>query len=99
MMKLKIESINNYNYELIDNEKKYNINIEFFDIKEKPEIGDILYINEKLLNKNYKEYDTFYRFGSIYNSSGRELNKNNEEEVIILNINNKNIILKRLYGW
>ena len=52
MIKLIIENIDGYNYTLKDNDNNiYNINIEFYDIDELPKVGDIIYINNKLLNK------------------------------------------------
>ena len=52
MKKLKIEKIDNYNYSLKDSDNNYyNINIEFYDILDKIDIGDVLYMDEKLLKE------------------------------------------------
>ncbi len=98
MIKLEIKEINGFNYILEGNDRTYSLNLEFFDIEETPEVKDYMYLNEKLLNKNYIEYDTFYRFGSLGSEYGRENLKDDSPEIIILVINDKRIYLKRIYG-
>ncbi len=96
MIKLIIENIDQYNYILKDKENiKYKINIEFFDIDELPKIGDIIYVNSKLL---YNINNNVVSFGKIDGPYGREIIDENDEDIIGISINNKIIYLKRYYG-
>ena len=96
MIKLIIENINGYNYTLKDNENNsYNINIEFYDIDELPKVGDIIYINNKLLNKINNSVISFGKLDGIY---GRKIADENDEDVIGVSIQDKVIYLKRYYG-
>ncbi len=92
MKKLIIKNIDGFNYLLEDNGKLYNINIEFYDIQEKPKINDSIFINEELLKEK------ILNFGSLNGKYGKSLDNISEKEIIVLNINNKNIYLKRYYG-
>lgn len=101
MKKLKIVEINDVNYTLIDDEEKtYNLVIDFLDIQRLPKENDIIIINEKLLDKKYEDYCFMYTFGNLDSKYGR--NKDTLEEVetlrIIYNDDNKEVMLKRLYG-
>ena len=96
MNKLIIESIDGYNYILKDsNNKSYNINIEFYDIDVLPKEGDIIYINNKLLNKINNNVVSFGKLDGIY---GRKITDENDEDVIGISIHDKVIYLKRYYG-
>ena len=96
MNKLIIENIDGYNYILKDtNNKSYNINIEFYDIDVLPKVGDIIYINNKLLNKINNNVVSFGKLDGIY---GRKITDENDEDVIGLSIQDKIIYLKRYYG-
>ena len=88
MLKLIIESINGYNYTLVDNKNnRYKLNIEFYNFI--PNIGDIIYLNEKKLSEN-----ALYAFGQL-----NEKYTKREEEDIIKIVHDKNIIyLQRYYG-
>lgn len=99
MKKLEIIEINDYEYHLKDdNNKIYIINIEFQDIDIKPNINDYIYISEKLLDKNYKEYSKSYTFGNIDSIYGRKIEEDNDVDIIAISINNKKTYMKRLYG-
>ena len=96
MIKLIIESIDGYNYILKNsNNESYNINIEFYDIDVLPKEGDIIYINNKLLNKINNNVVSFGKLDGIY---GRKITDENDEDVIGLSIQDKIIYLKRYYG-
>ena len=96
MNKLIIESIDGYNYILREsNNKSYNINIEFYDIDVLPKEGDIIYINNKLLNKINNNVVSFGKLDGIY---GRKITDENDEDVIGISIHDKVIYLKRYYG-
>lgn len=99
MVRLKVESKNEGNYELKDNNGNvYNINFEFFGIEKEPEKNDYISISAELLNQNYKEYSTYLSFGDMENISGREVSKLNDTEILKIEIEDKEIYLKRLYG-
>ena len=99
MEKLTIKEVDNNIYRLEDSDnKKYKIILEFQNIEELPTIGDTIYISEELLNKNYEEYSTFYTFGPLDSIYGRSIDDEKNPDLIRVDINNKSIYLKRLYG-
>ena len=96
MIKLIIENIDGYNYTLKDNDNNiYKINIEFYDIGELPKMGDVIYINNKLLNKINNNIVSFGKLDGIY---GRKIKDENDEDIIGVSIKDKVIYLKRYYG-
>lgn len=88
MIKTEILNINNYDYILSDGKKEYNINLEFYDLDNKLNIGDIIYIPKKLLINN-----GVYTYGKV-----SENIKENDDEYIKIISNNKEIYLQRYYG-
>ena len=88
MIKTVIISINNYDYVLSDGKNNYNLNFEFYDLDNKLNIGDIIYIPKKLLVNN-----SVYTYGKI-----NENKKENIDEYIKIINNNKEIYLQRHYG-
>ena len=59
MLKLTINGIKKYWYILRDsNNKQYEINIEFYDIKQLPKKGDFIYIKDKLMGHRVHEEST-----------------------------------------
>ena len=99
MVKLEIISRSEYMYDLIDEYgQKYMLNLEFFDIDEELKIGDYIYINEELLNKKYDGYSTSYTFGNLENEYGKPNISLEDVDIIKVEIENKEIYLKRLYG-
>ena len=88
MIKTEIISINNYDYILSDGNNKYNLNLEFYDLDNKVNIGDIIYIPKKLLKNN-----VVYTYGKINDNK-----KENINEYLKIISNNKEIYLQRYYG-
>jgi len=88
MIKTEIISINNYDYVLSDGIDNYNLNLEFYDLDNKLNIGDIIYIPKKLLKDN-----NIYTYGKINKDK-----KENDDEYIKIISNNKEIYLQRYYG-
>ena len=88
MIKTEIISINNYDYVLSDGIDNYNLNLEFYDLDNKLNIGDIIYIPKKLLKDN-----SVYTYGKINKDK-----KENDDEYIKIISNNKEIYLQRYYG-
>ena len=99
MKKLKIIKKDNYIYTLEDKENnQYTLNIEFQDIDTIPSINNYIYMSEELLDKNYEEYSTMYTFGPLDSSYGRKIKDENNPDIIRIDIQDKSIYLKRLYG-
>ena len=88
MIKTEIISINNYDYILSDGKNNYNLNLEFYDLDNKLNIGNIIYIPSKLLKNN-----SVYTYGKINKDR-----KENIDEYIKIISNNKEIFLQRYYG-
>ena len=99
MIKLKIENQDGYVYNLKDeNGNDYIINLEFFDIESKPKIGDFLNFHAELLNPEYEGFSTSYTFGNLENIYGKKDIQIDDIDVIKIQIDEKEIDLKRLYG-
>ena len=95
MKKLEINKIDNYQYELKDiNNKIYHFNIEFYNLEKKPKIGDYIYMNEKLLKEEY----SILSFDILESKYGRNIQTEEDEDLVILLIDNERIYLKRVYG-
>ncbi len=98
MMKLQIINRDNNIYTLKNiNNNTCQIQFEFHDIKNLPDVGDYITIPNQLLNRDDPEYSTFYAFGDLKNGYGRE--KPSPKEIIyVTNNKNQTKTLKRLYG-
>ena len=95
MIKLVIDNIDGYYYEVHDKENhRYRFHIEFYDLKQKPSIGDYFFVNSKLLNQQ----NIMLNFGSITSTYGRKIINEEDPDLFILICNNEKIYLKRLYG-
>lgn len=99
MISLKIDKINKNLYTLKDIEgTTYEIVLKFLDIDFTLDIGDSLYMNEKMLDERYEGYSTYYTFGNLNNSYGKEDISIKDIDIIRVTSKNKTILLKRLYG-
>ena len=88
MIKLVIKSKDKYaNYVLEDNNKTYDLNINFMGVGI-PNIGDYIYIPEKILSENVS-----LNYGLLDNNDNID-----EDELMILVNNNKKLYLQRYYG-
>lgn len=84
-----------YNYRLKDeNGQSYKLNMEFYDLENPVQVGDLLYSNEELL----KEENTFFSFGSLVGKYGRKITSSSDIDIVVLVNNQKEIYLKRFYG-
>ncbi len=93
MKKLKIEKINGFRYFLKDkNNNTYELHLEFHDTESIIKSGDIIYLDEYLLNQN-----TLLTFGKLNSKYGKEI-KDDDKDIIVIESDNKRITLKRLYG-
>lgn len=85
MKKVQVKEINNYVYTLItDDNKTYDINIEFYDTS--VDIGDYIFIDDKVL-----EETNLYAYGPIKEN-------NDPEDLIKIVKDDKEIYLQRYYG-
>lgn len=99
MVKLEIINKKEGLYYLKDSKNNnYEFSMEFYDIDESPKIGDCLELSSELLNPMYAGYSTLYAFGNLENPCGRSTINMNSIDIIKLIVENKEIILKRLYG-
>ncbi len=99
MIKLKIINIDGYIYNLKDTKKNnYTLNLEFFDIDKKLQIGDYIYMSAELLNPRYEGFSTNYVFGTLEDTYGKKDIDLTDIDIIKVVINNLEIYLKRLYG-
>ena len=99
MVKLRIESINKYKYELVDdNGEEYSLNIDLIDTEENLSLGDFIYIDKNLLDKKYEGYCQNYIFGNLDSKYGRANLEYGDIDVIKIEKEDKEILLKRLYG-
>ncbi len=95
MIKLLIYKIDGYYYYFKDKSgNDYMFNIEFYDLLEKPKIGDYLYVKQGLLNEN----NSLLCFGPIDGKYGKSIESLEDDDIVILCIDNDNLYLKRYYG-
>lgn len=96
MIRLRIKEINKSLYVLEDiNNNVYELTIYFYDINDKAQVNDYLYMQEKLLSKINHSIISLGVLDSIY---GKVIEEITDEDLVILITNNKNIYLKRYYG-
>ena len=91
MIKLRIVDIDNCNYILEENNKLYNLVIEFLGNKI-PNINDILYISSKILKEK-----NIYTYGPLKGRYCKNINIT-EEELIKVITTNEEYYLQRYYG-
>ena len=87
MKKVIINKIDGYDYELKDNNQTYIKNIEFYS-NYKPVIGDIIYLDDLILDE-----DNLYAFDEVYDTSNIKL-----EDVIKVVHGTKEYYFQRRYG-
>ena len=87
MKKMIIQNIDNYDYTLTDNDNIYVLNIEFYS-NNKPSVGDIIYISEKVLNEK-----NLFAFDEVYDAKNISL-----DDLIRVIHDDKNIYFQRIYG-
>lgn len=87
MKKVIINKIDGYDYTLIDNNRTYVKNIEFYS-NYKPVIGDIIYLDDLILNEN-----NLYAFDEVYDTTNAML-----EDVIKVVHGSDEYYFQRRYG-
>ena len=99
MKKLEITNIDKYLYTLKDSDDNiYKFTFEFHNLEKDLNIGNKIYIADELLTEYYKGYSDFYAFGPLNSQYGRTITDDDDPDILILDIDDKKIILKRLYG-
>ena len=99
MIKLKIINIDNYIYNLEDEKgKKYIFNLEFMDVENKIDISDFLYFSSELLDPMYEGYSKSYTFSNLNSKYGKRNLKEGDIDIIKVEQDGKEILLKRIYG-
>ena len=95
MQKLMIVKKDNYEYFLqaLDN-KEYQFNMEFYNIEKNPEMGDYIFMSEKIL----KENNSVLSFDCLESEYGRKIKNATDDDIVILMSNDEKIYLKRVYG-
>ena len=95
MKKLIITKKDNYEYTLKDmDNNEYQFNIEFYNIKTNPEVGDYLFMCEKILQDN----NSLLSFDVLESEYGRKIENANDDDILILMLKEEKIYLKRVYG-
>lgn len=100
MVRLEILDIANFGtYTLYNREqnKEYHLMLEFHDIPQ-PEIDDVIFLHEALLDPTSTIYTQPYSFGALDSAHGREMRVLDKTEIIKLKLKGQDVILKRIYG-
>lgn len=95
MEKLKVIGVRQYGEYLLQNEKSEIISLilEFYGV-ENPNINDLLFINEKLLDRSSEYFVQPYAF-TLYDENDVRMI---EEDIAGMVKDGKHIALKRVYG-
>ena len=119
MERLKIKQIKHDGYTLEnDIRQEYVIFLNFYDLERPPQIGDYIYLSEKIFYEisKYGGQQRFY-FGSLSEMCGRQVTEEEikkaktfvdnhgeihcgtiSDEILVIESDSHQIILKRLYG-
>ena len=88
MKKVIVKKIDNYNYTLVDTKNSLYIkNIEFYS-NYKPVVGDVIYLDDKILNEN-----NLYAFSEIFDQENVLM-----EDMIKIIHDDKVYYFQRIYG-
>ena len=99
MIRLKVEKKEKNHYILRDEKNnEYCLNLEFFDIENEPKENDYINLSAELLNPRYIEYTTFFSFGKLDHICGKKDISLRDTDLIKVEMDEKEIYLKRLYG-
>jgi len=97
MVSLKILSLKENNKYLLrdmKNYRMYSLMFEFHNLKA-PSVGDVIVLDDKLLNRLSEYYAQPYAF-EVYDEKDGKVN--DERDLAGLYTQNKKIILRRIYG-
>ena len=97
MISLSFEKVLKFNsYILKSKNQELELTLEFFGVN-KPIVGDKLLIHSDLLDKTSKIYSQPYAF-ELVDEDPKLIKQKNDREFIVLRVNKKNCVLKRIYG-
>ena len=75
-----------------------NLNEKFFevefDLDKDPKVGDVLYVNEKLLDSS----SYLFSFGPLVSKFGKNMTSTKDPDLIVLAMGDEKKYLKRYYG-
>ena len=95
MKKVVINKIDKYQYELKDIDNRiYHFNIEFYNLEKEVKVGDSIYMSENILKEEY----SVLSFDTLDSNYGKNINTEEDEDLIVLLVDNEKIYLKRVYG-
>ena len=99
MKKLKIVEVDRDDYYMKDMDGKgVVLNLNFMNVDVIPKRDNYIFISEKLLDKNYKEYSSMYNFGPIGGIYGRKIENEDDADILIVEANGQKFYLQRYYG-
>lgn len=89
-----------YYLRAVDDKQEHKLIFEFYNLEEKPRVGDYLIMPPELLDRRSKSFSQPYAFSADLQSRyGRDLeDMNMDTEIAVLTSDNRGILLKRLYG-
>ena len=97
LIQLQVQYIDDNTYQLLDKDNNTYIFKIYFDNINCTDIKNI-YMNSKLLDPDYYEYSTTYRFGPIGKKYGRVLTNKTIQDLIMIENDINKICLQRYYG-
>lgn len=100
MVELKIVEKQDREYTLqnIETKETYNFQINFYDLEKEVVVGDVLVLNEALLNKGYREYSRKLQFGALDQPYGRKIDSKDHKDLLCVKKNGEEYWLKRFFG-
>ena len=92
------EKVLDYNTYILKTKKgSFELVLEFYGV-DKPKVGDKMLISEKLFDKNSQFYTQPYAFEISNTKKASEVKQTNDINYIVLSVNDKVCVLKRIYG-
>ena len=100
MVELKIveKQDREYNLENTKTKEQYKFQIKFFDLEKEVVVGDILLMNEALLDVSYIEYSRKLQFGALDEPYGRKIDSRDHKDLLCVKKGNEEYWLKRFFG-
>ena len=100
MVELKIveKQDKEYTLENIETKEQHKFQITFFDLEKEVVPGDVILINEALLDKRYREYSKRLQFGALDQPYGRKIDSRDHKDLLCVKKGNEEYWLKRFFG-
>lgn len=87
-----------YTLEHVSSKKQYVFKIKFYDLEKEVVTGDVLMVNECLLDENYKEYSRKLQFGALDEPYGRKIDSREHKDLLCVKKDGEEFWLKRFFG-